>query len=97
MGLRINVALHYGENNQRVVCAQANSRTMGAGEVNQLVRALKEMAGKPTEQLAWLLSQKEVSPTGVGYVPLFLLGEPYEDQDHDISITSEDVMLKRVS
>lgn len=95
MGLRINVALHYGEKGKRVIYAQANSRTMGVGEVKQMCRSLKELSGQPTAQLAWLLSQKEVSPSSVGYGPLFLLGEPHEDQDYDISVTAEDVVMVR--
>jgi hypothetical protein len=96
MGLRINVALYYGDGDQNVVLLQANSRRMGRGSVRNLQRSLVPLTGQPTAQLRMILAETEVSPSSVGYVPLFMLGEPHPDPDFIIEIKPSGVALNEV-
>lgn len=93
MGLRINVALHYGDDDQHVVHAQANSRVLRRGQLRCLRDGLDKINGQPTAQLHWLLSQTEISPSSVGYVPLFHIGEPHPDPDTLITVNSSGVVV----
>lgn len=93
MGLRINVALYYGDDDQKVVLLQANSRWMGRGSVRNLQRSLATLTGQPTAQLRMMLTETEISPSSVGHVPLFMLGEPHPDPDFLMEIKPSGVAL----
>lgn len=93
MGLRINVALYYGDDDQKVVLLQANSRNMGRGCARNLQRSLAPLTGQPTAQLRMLMAETEVSPSSIGYVPLFHLGEPHPDPDFIVEIKPSGVAL----